>query len=307
MSSSSNMQLKDYEAIIKRVVGAKAKINRAEAGLVNAVFLVDERYVFRFPRDDEVYAQQVFERDVCLYLAKHAQELPFGILKPVDKQFDHCFVYEYIPGSTLSEQELRGLDLERQKKFVRDLSKFIYWLGGTLGPDKYQEIVAASGGKPIEHWEEYLQRTVMSFVDFRYLALVEVCRELTVGLESHYPEGIEAQADRVIHDDLHMGNLLFIDGNLSGVIDFGNIMIGDLACEFRHFYRLSPEIAQMAIEEYEATYGKRVDIDKVAWWAKVNDAATMCDKILAGKIGSPSYVRAKENLAKWYPGKSWNF
>jgi aminoglycoside phosphotransferase (APT) family kinase protein len=298
-------EINNYITAIKQAVGDNSEIVRAQSGLVNTVFLVDRRYVFRFPRDDTVFAQQVFERDVCVYLAKYADALPFGILKPADQAIDHCFVYEYIPGSILSEQAMRGLEHQLQQAFVQDLLVFINWLGETLRSAKYKEIEADSAGQPIEHWEEYLARTVGVFDDTRYPALIEICSELLAELPKHYPEGISAHADRVIHDDLHMGNLLFVDDRLSGVIDFGNIMIGDLECELRHFYRISPDFARRACELYESQYGQKADCDKVAWWARINDAATLTDKVIAGKIGSPSYVRALNNLAEWYPDKSW--
>jgi aminoglycoside phosphotransferase (APT) family kinase protein len=295
-----------YLDIIRQVAGADARITRAKSGLVNAVFLVDERYVFRFPRDDQIYAQQIFERDICSYLAKYSGPLPFAILHPVDITLEHCFVYEYIPGDTMDEQGLRTLSPMQQKEFVQNVLNFIAWLGNSLYPDTYQSIAENSLGRPIEHWDVYINRTVKKFNVPGHAALTEICQELLGEMSQFYPDGIMRANNRVIHDDLHMGNLLFVDNKLSGVIDFGNIMIGDLACELRHFYRLSPEIAQLACSTYEANYKQKVSIDKVAWWAKINDAATLCEKILTDKIGSPSYERAKANLHKWYPEKKWD-
>ena len=278
---------------------------KAESGLVNAVFLVDEKYVFRFPHDDEVYAEQLFEQDVCSYLARYADKLPFGVPKPSKLTVEQGFIYDYIPGATITEYDLLSLSKDTQITFIQDVLLFINWLGKTLSPERLQQIADSSKGHQIESWDAYIARTVAVFQDTDYPALTEVNSELMQKMKHFYPAGIAARADRVIHDDLHMGNLLFMDQKLSGVIDFGNIMTGDLTCELRHFYRLSPELARQACDIYESKYDQKVDYAKVAWWAKVNDAATLTDKILAGKQGSPSYERALTNLTKWYPEKIW--
>jgi aminoglycoside phosphotransferase (APT) family kinase protein len=307
MPEPSQEILESYIKKIQQTVGENAQIQRAPSGLVNTVFLVDEQYVFRFPRDSVIYAQQIFERDVCSYLAERSKDLPISILTPLSMPTNNCFVYKYIPGAVMDEQTLLALSPVQQQAFVDDLLIFIFWLGETLKPDTYRQIASQSKGIPIESWEEYISRTVNKFNDPKFPALLEVNHDLLEKMEQHYPEGIASSANRVIHDDLHMGNLLFKDNKLSGIIDFGNTMIGDLACELRHFYRLSPALAEQAVSSCRRIYGEEVENKKIAWWAKINDAATLSEKIMLDKIGSPSYERALGNLAKWYPDKNWHF
>lgn len=301
--------LSDYIAAIKQVVGEDAEIVEARSGHMNTVFLVNSTYVFRFPKNQKVLEEQIFERDVCLYLAKHAADLPFGIPGPLRVLPDpHCFVYAYIAGHNLTEEQLLALSREQKEVFVDDILEFINWLGETLTPETFRQIAAKSNGKRMEPWEEYIHRTITRFDDKRYESARDVCKKLTNELQAYYPNGIEAVGNRVIHDDLHMGNLLFNEhGELSGVIDFGDITIGDLEAEFRHFYRTDTNLARLAVEKYQERYNAKVDFDKVAFWARISEAATLTDKIMTGKTDYPSYIRAKRNLAKWYPDKNWDF
>ena len=43
-----------------------------------------------------------------------------------------------------------------------------------------------------------------------------------------------------VHDDLAPGNLLMVDGKLSGVIDFGGLGVGDPACDLTVAWNLLP-------------------------------------------------------------------
>jgi aminoglycoside phosphotransferase (APT) family kinase protein len=61
-----------------------------------------------------------------------------------------------------------------------------------------------------------------------------------------------------IHGDLSPGNLLLKDGRLSGVIDFGNLGIGDPACDLIIAWNLLPahmrEDFRSGMEVDEATW-----------------------------------------------------
>jgi aminoglycoside phosphotransferase (APT) family kinase protein len=63
-----------------------------------------------------------------------------------------------------------------------------------------------------------------------------------------------------IHGDLSPGNLLVVDGKLSGVIDFGALGVGDPACDLIVAWNLLPaaarEVYREALEVDEATWAR---------------------------------------------------
>jgi aminoglycoside 2''-phosphotransferase len=305
---TSRSHIEEYVEAIKRELGDNASIEHVQSGYVNSVFLVNNTHVFRFPKSDEVLHHQWFEREICTFLSTRASDLQLRIPKPLDVILDPpCFVYTFIPGKTISEEKLVSFTDEKLKNFADDMTSFIYWLGNSVSPEQYDELAQKSTGEPTESWSEYINRTVAVFDNPKYSQVIELCKTLLEQLNEFYPEGLNKTDSRVIHDDLHVGNLLFDEyDRLNGVIDFGGTLIGDLACEFRHFYRLSPDLARAACDIYLQKYGEQVDFTKVEFWAKLTETVVLCAKIMDGKFDSPSLIRAKKNLAKWYPGYDWS-
>lgn len=61
-----------------------------------------------------------------------------------------------------------------------------------------------------------------------------------------------------IHGDLHPGNLLTVNGDLSAVLDFGGLGVGDPACDLLIAWTLLPSSAR-------ETFRAALDVDDATW------------------------------------------
>jgi aminoglycoside phosphotransferase (APT) family kinase protein len=211
-----------------------ARLRKLAEGWDNSVWVVDERYAFRFPRRE--VAIPGLERELRV-LPKLAPLLPLPVPRPafVGKPTDGYpwpfFGAELIPGVEVGVAEL---DDEARLEVALELAAFLRALHAVefdeplpLDPNRRTDMP-----KRARMAREELQ-------ELERLALWQGSSELSSFLtEAERLPPPEAQA--VVHGDLHFRHLLVNGRVASGVIDWGDVCRADPAIDLPLFWSIVP-------------------------------------------------------------------
>lgn len=235
-----------------------SKIAVLGAGWDNTALLVDDQWVFRFPRRQ--IAVGLIEREYCI-LPKIAPHLPLAIPVPTLRgtptaRFPWPFTaYQRLPGTTACQADLTD---DQRVALARPLAQFLCALHST--PITLGKSCRLAGNPFTGVNQDKLQTgTRLNLEQLLELGLLEdttVFYELLDSIDRY-----ELSNRTVIcHGDCYVRHLLLNDKReLSGVIDWGDIHLGDPAIDLAIAHSLLPAQAHPLFRE---TYG---DISNDTW------------------------------------------
>jgi aminoglycoside phosphotransferase (APT) family kinase protein len=195
-----------------------------KSGWDNRTFHLGNDLTLRLPSDEE-YAPQILKESQWLPLLSQMIHIcqittPVALGKPCDIYPWHWSVNKWIKGETLSTHSIQDLN-----QFAQDLALFLR---------EFQSIDATNG--PIAGPHNFYRGGDLAAYDS------EMCQEIpkiknkkeqkiaeqlwTDALSSHWEK-----TPVWVHGDLAVGNILVEEGHLKAIIDFGQLAIGDPACD----------------------------------------------------------------------------
>lgn len=251
-------------------------VRPVRSGYVNDVYIVDEKYVFRFPKSGEWSAVLLFEADVLRRLKGHVS-LRIPVVKHVEPDGGYA-VFSYIHGRHHDSAEVRALGLELKEAFARDVAGFLVEMNDAVSRDWMQKRLV---DLPVARKDEAGYYT-------KLLALGKENSNPYVDEYEYWYDHLMAFQDIifsseeiVIHGDLHTGNFIFDENDhLAGIFDFGDCMLNTVYFELRQLYHFGEDILDMAVE---ALGGKFGDISKDA----VRILAVAHEFSILMRLGSP--------------------
>lgn len=205
--------------------------------------------VIRVARHPE--AADALQRESCV-LAKIAMRLPLPVPRPTYYAIPHCppfTVHDEIIGEPLTREEWENMPATKRDKAASDLAAFMkalhslpVELGLTCGLKKldFTELAGDLRGKTTG--------TIHDLLDQQNQArLAETLESWSLDSSS------EHQPPVLLHCDMGPGHVLYQphSGLLTGVIDFGDLAIGDPARDFIYIYE---DFGPMILEEVLARY-----------------------------------------------------
>jgi len=251
-------------ALAKRLIETQfpefrgAPVERSGAGWDNAAFLVDGRMLFRFPQ--RTLSAPLIARELAV-LPLLAPELPVPIPVPAfagvaGEGYPWTFAgYALLPGAPADE---RVLSDEERLRLADPLARFLRALhripvaplvAHGLPPDELGRLDHQRRMRP--------HRERMAFLADRRIAHLDA---LGSWLEAHPPRAIADAARTCVHGDLYARHLLLDErGDLAGIIDWGDIHLGDPALDLAIAHLVLPASAH---ERFRRTYGP---IDDDTW------------------------------------------
>jgi aminoglycoside phosphotransferase (APT) family kinase protein len=232
-------------------LGAKA-ISLLGAGWDNTAYLINQEFIFRFPRRKIALP---FLQTEWQMLPRLIQSLPLKIPLPewygrAEGKYPWPFLgYRMLPGITAC---YANLSEEQRCKFAKPLAQFLKRLHDTP-----QKMIADC---PIENDNQArVDVSVLSpkieknLSDLKRLGLIE-------GIHSVQGHFRAPQADTIVHGDFYVRHLLVDDrGYLTGVIDWGDIHLGDRAIDLSIAHSFLPKEAH---ETFRSSYG---GVDDETW------------------------------------------
>ena len=192
-------------------------------GWCNRAFHVGERRILRMPRH-WAYAEQI--KKECEWLPRLGPQLPLSVPEPVAVGAPgegypwNWAIFEWIEGETATPDRVVGMD-----KMARDLAAFITALhtidtqsGPTPGPHNFFR-----GGSLATYDAQTREAVALLGSNIDSAAVLDIWSRACAS---------SWQAPPVwTHGDISVGNLLVKNGQLCAVIDFGNLAVGDPACD----------------------------------------------------------------------------
>lgn len=229
-------------------------------GWDNTVWLVDERWAFRFPRREMAIAG--VEREIAV-LATLAGQVPLPIPRPVYVgEPDDAFPWPWFGTPVLPGREVpdAGLTPEQRNALGRPLGEFLRALHAARVAVELPRDPMGRGHMPIrvERTRDALRDAADHWTPTpAVLDVLDVARELS-------PPG-----DVVVHGDLHIRHLLIDGGAIGGVIDWGDVCRGDPCVDLMLYWALLDEDGRA---EFRAAYGP------------LTEAQLLCARVLALNI-----------------------
>jgi aminoglycoside phosphotransferase (APT) family kinase protein len=194
------------------------------AGTDNALYRLGDDMVVRLPRIHWAVGQVEKEHQWLPRLAPH---LPLAIPEPLAKGMPgagypwHWSVYRWLEGENAISERLTD-----PRRAATDLAEFIAALqridaagGPPPGPDN------SGRGEPLAARDARTRAAITSLAGILDTAAVSAAWDAALQ-EPAWPG-----PPVWLHGDLQSGNLLAVAGQLSGVIDFGCLGVGDPACD----------------------------------------------------------------------------
>jgi len=227
-----------------------SSIQLLEVGWFNCAFLIDEKWVFKFPKNAQ--AAKFLERELLL-LPIISSKLPLPVPVPQWEgapaaDFPWKFIgYEQLPGITarkadLSEEE-RGATAEPLGHFLAKLHAIPLTEVDPTYSSPPKELTFAIDRKPLELViEQHLQ-------ELGRLGLITNQKQLREVVEIAFHLRFFPKI-ALIHNDFHMGHLLVNSRRqLSGVIDWANAQFDETANDLSIAHILLPKHAHATFRE----------------------------------------------------------
>jgi aminoglycoside phosphotransferase (APT) family kinase protein len=225
-----NEQLMIDDTLVQRLVATQfpqwknLPIRRVvSGGWDNRTFHLGEQMLVRMPSAED-YALQVEKEQ--RWLPKLAPLLPLpipvplGLGEPANGYSWKWSIYAWLPGEAAAFSQIANLC-----EFATSLAQFLIAL---------QSIDSTNGPPPGQH-SFYRGGELTTYDDETRQAIATLNGKINVNEVTEVWEAALATtwhgSPVWVHGDISIGNLLVQDGRLSAVIDFGQLTVGDPACD----------------------------------------------------------------------------
>ncbi|MGI9603772.1 MAG: aminoglycoside phosphotransferase family protein [Acidimicrobiales bacterium] len=217
-------------------------------GTDHDIYRLGEHLSARLPRIERATVQAGKEAEWLPKLAPHvplALPVQLAIGAPGAGYPFAWSVYEWLPGANANGT------IDDLGQAAIDLAAFVVALRAVDTAGAHERARAARGAPLIE-----CDRYVRASID-------QLGSRIDGGLVTRlWDESLEAavwdQDEVWVHGDLLPGNLLVVDGRLSGVIDFGGLNVGDPACDLQPAWNVF-------VGESRARYRSELEVDDASW------------------------------------------
>lgn len=286
--------------IIKKLYPDAKNVRFIEHGYDNLVGLVDDKYAFRFPRMQSAYMRSQYERLVLLDLAPLTEVTIPRVLGEGDNP--PYVITSFVPGEHISSIEINKLSEEQQKSTGKGVARFAYAMHSLLSPKQALEQRKRFGldSQEEEPWDVYFEK-VINKQQFPTPEQDKLAKDYY----NRWKNLKFTTSTVVIHDDLHTENLLFENGELVGVLDFGDTNIGTPEQELRQMYRINETVLQAAVDEYERLSGYKLNLEAVKVWSIIQELSAYSERLFSNNKNHPAFSRAARNLQRWLPDGNW--
>jgi aminoglycoside phosphotransferase (APT) family kinase protein len=264
MSQAWSAELAVSSALAQSLIAAQfpqlapVRAEAIGAGFDNTAFCVNSAHIFRFPRRQ--FAVQFLEAETRL-MPVLAPRLPLPVPRPMfvghpTDAYPWPFAgYQMLPGRTACSA---ALDNDQRAAMARPLARFL----ATLHAIPVADATRFGAGPDTIARLDLVRRVPRARDDLAGLAehkLVEHIGPFMIILDGA-PANYAPAADTLVHGDLYARHLLVdVDGRLAGVIDWGDVHLGDRAVDLAIVHTFLPRAAR---DEFLDAYGP---VDDRTW------------------------------------------
>jgi aminoglycoside phosphotransferase (APT) family kinase protein len=230
---------------------ARAALFPLGEGWDNAAYLVDDAYVFRFPRRE--IAAPLITREIAI-LPQIAKSLPLPISAPAfagtpSPAYPWPFAgYERLPGAEMSSMQL---DLAACHRLATALGGFLRALHA-IDPSPLRGLgLPADEIGRLDHAQR-MPKMEDRLGELQAGGLISNARRFLDALEDVSPAGPRPDRLTVVHGDLYAKHVMIDCDRVAGIIDWGDVHYGDPAIDVSVVFELLPQPAR---ETFAKAYG----------------------------------------------------
>lgn len=231
-------------------------------GWDNTAHLINKKYIFRFPRREIAVEGIEIENNVLPAIAQRLTlpiPVPLYIGNPEGEYAWQYSGYAIIEGETACRMNLSD---EERIRAAKPLALFLRALHGITeeeaaaygaGPDKFGKLnLSRRVPQVLELLEDMEKKNVLD--DIADMKKMAAEMEVGVGVGAGVEMGVEPPLSKkcMVHGDLYSRHLMINDNReLAGVIDWGDVHIGNPALDLGIIYSfLPPEGRKIFMENY---------------------------------------------------------
>ena len=276
---------------------AELEVQPFESGWDNAIFRVGSQYLARIPRREMAVP---FARNEHLCLPALAPHLPVAVPDPVfvgAATATYPWPWSVVPwldGTPAAAQPLNSTGSMQLARFWAALHNLnTDTVTGDITPNNVR-------GVPLGNRRDALED--------RLPRLLEHGDPFSRNLHTVWTEALAAQVSAtgvIIQGDPHARNVLTSSGELAAVLDWGDITVGDAACDLASFWMLvhDPQTRAEALELYrhqathtDAATGFEALIKRARGWALLYGVMLRVTGLVDNPVHAEMGRRALENL-----------
>lgn len=267
-------------------------IKKIGEGDNSTAFLINKNYIFRFPKRKEVKRQLKKEIDVLPKIRTLLNvEIPAFDFISINLNF---VGHKSISGEFLSKETYNSLSNKKQVKIQKSLALFLTQLHKINSPalkDYNLEIV--------NYREEYLH----NLKDAKKLIFPNIKRSNREIITQAFNEYLNNKNNfnykpALIHNDLSTDHILFKKKNsvISGIIDFGDLAIGDPDYDLMHFLNYFGEGFILKLLKFYKHKSSENLLKKLYFFTLANKLQILIESI---KVKDESLKDDYKNLKNW--------
>ena len=225
------------------------KLDPLGSGYNCDAFLVNDKYVFKFPKSEK--ANESLKNEVlALNYLKNKLPLPIpqiGFSSEKSNAFPYRIVgYEQIRGRILTARLYQSFTEREKDSLAKSIAEFLRALHSVNIPEEL---------KALE--DDFIEGLEIDYNDIRSLVYDRLNVKAKEFTDNYYQNALsdddyKASRTALIHNDLSCNHIVIDDNNsVAGIIDFGDVAITDVDLEFVYLFEDSEE-------ELGSDFGKRV-------------------------------------------------
>ncbi len=237
----------DKKELIGKINGEFPGLKFSQIKLINCgfdhmVLLLDNKYIFRFPKDQHYKRKIKIEMSLLNKLKNKTDvAIPHYEFVPPDGSFGG---YKVIPGKRLTKTVFNRLNEKSQKQLAKKLSDFLTALH-TFPLATAKQAGLIQGWTIADRIKEFHKRK-----KYIYLPLASKEKNFVRNFIKKWAVLPVPKKLALIHFDL-VGDHILIDGeNLGGIIDFGDSALGDPANDFAWLWVYGKEFVHNVYNNY---------------------------------------------------------
>lgn len=219
------------------------KFNTAKmitCGFDHVVLILDNKYVFRFPKNDYYKKKIQVEMRLLSELKKKTNRIPDYKFVSKDQSFGG---YPIIDGKPLSTKRFKELTSQQKTQLANKLAYFLTVLHN-IPISKAQNIGLKFEWSHQDELKQYKERRkhLKKVLNQEELLFVDNLMKRYVSLK--LPENC------LVHNDISEDHILVKKNQLSGIIDFGDSSLNDPAVDFAWFWEWGENFVQKIYKKY---------------------------------------------------------
>lgn len=232
-----------------------------DSGEDHAVVLLDDIWVFRFPRTAEVAVRGATERRLLMGL-NAASSVATPRYTHLAKSGDFGG-YRMIAGLELTQVTFAALPREVQERVLGEIGDFLRVLHGL----PVETVACGSGRGDIEGASWFADR----YAERRERLAAALGASLSASADRFYdalPAAVATSQVAVTHGDLTADHILLSpdQNRLAGIIDFADAGLGDPAFDFTCFWAYGGWATEHVAKSYSASVDNSEILARSLWW-----------------------------------------